>query len=38
VLERSRAEASVRAAHDELEERVRERTEELRRLLRSRSG
>ena len=33
VLERSRAEASVRAARDELEQRVRERTEELRRLL-----
>ena len=33
VLERSRAEASVRTARDELEQRVRERTEELRRLL-----
>ena len=33
VLERSRAEASVRAAHDELEQRVHERTEELRHLL-----
>ena len=33
VLERSRAEASVRAARDELEQRVRERTEELHRLL-----
>jgi PAS domain S-box-containing protein len=33
VLERRRAEASVRAAHDELEQRVHERTEELRRLL-----
>ena len=33
VLERRRAEASVRAARDELERRVRERTEELRRLL-----
>ena len=33
VLERRRAEASVRAARDELEQRVHERTEELRRLL-----
>ena len=33
VLERRRAEASVRAARDELEQRVRERTEELHRLL-----
>jgi PAS domain S-box-containing protein len=33
VVERTRAEASVRAARDELEQRVRERTEELRRLL-----
>ena len=33
VLERGRAEASVRAARDELEQRVRDRTEELRRLL-----
>jgi PAS domain-containing protein len=33
VLERRRAEASVQAARDELEQRVHERTEELRRLL-----
>jgi len=33
VLERRRAEASVRATRDELEQRVHERTEELRRLL-----
>jgi PAS domain S-box-containing protein len=33
VLERRRAEASLRAARDELEQRVHERTEELRRLL-----
>jgi PAS domain S-box-containing protein len=36
VLERGRAEASVRAARDELERRVRERTEELSRLVEER--
>ena len=36
VIERAAAEASVRAAHDELEQRVRERTEELSRLFEER--